>query len=151
MADLLCLDLVDKDLVCESATLHLSYENRLMREPSHGTVSFDVATSSATMILPKVEDLYMRIANRAGGIKKVSLTFNRVVPEGYGQYNLFVDPEETEREKKMQKAMQLGILLRDQILWRLQTQIVQQMVIGYLKTLMTQALMLSSQEIVRLA
>lgn len=105
MADLLCLDLVDKDLVCESATLHLSYENRLMREPSHGTVSFDVATSSATMILPKVEELYMRIANRAGGIKKVSLTFNRVVPEGYGQYNLFVDPEETEREKKMQKAM----------------------------------------------
>lgn len=105
MADLLCLDLVDKDLVCESATLHLSYENRLMREPSHGTVSFDVVTSSATMILPKVEELYMRIANRAGGIKKVSLTFNRVVPEGYGQYNLFVDPEETEREKKMQKAM----------------------------------------------
>ncbi len=105
MADLLCLDLVDRDLVCESATLHLSYENRLMREPSHGTVSFDVTTSSATLILPKVEELYMRIANRAGGIKKVSLTFNRVVPEGYGQYNLFVDPEETEREKKMQKAM----------------------------------------------
>lgn len=105
MADLLCLELVDRDMVTESATLHISYENTLLREPGHGTVSFIMATSSARIILPEVEQLYKRITDKRGGVKRINLTFNRVMEEAYAQYNIFVDAQELEREKKMQKAM----------------------------------------------
>lgn len=39
MADILCLDLVDKGLVAKSITLHISYENALKLEQAKGTVS----------------------------------------------------------------------------------------------------------------
>ncbi len=105
MADLLCLELVDKKLLTESATVHISYENGLLREPAHGTVSFVMPTSSARIILPEIAGLYEKIVDKRGGIKRINLTFNRLSDEVYLQYNLFVDTEELEREKKMQQAM----------------------------------------------
>lgn len=105
MADLLCLDLVEHDLAAESATLHISYENGLLREAAHGTVAFTMPTSSARMILTELDKLYARIADSRGGVRRVNLTFNKVKPEENVQYSLFVDAEELEREKKVQKAM----------------------------------------------
>lgn len=105
MADLLCLDLVSKNMVSRAATLHISYDNNLLRQSSHATVSFVMPTSSARLILPEIEKLYHRIADKAGGIRRVNLTFQNVTCEEDGQYNLFVDTNELEREKKMQMAM----------------------------------------------
>ncbi len=105
MADLLCLDLVDKGLVTESISLHIGYENRLELEPSRGTIGTPTATSSARVILPVVEQLYRRIVPTRGGIRRVNLTFNNVVDEAYQQYDLFCDPAELERERSMQRAM----------------------------------------------
>lgn len=36
MADLLCLELVEKGLVTDSITLHVGYSNRLEKKPAHG-------------------------------------------------------------------------------------------------------------------
>jgi hypothetical protein len=38
-------------------------------------------------------------------IRRVSLTFNNVIDEMYQQYDLFTDPEELEKEHRMQKAV----------------------------------------------
>ncbi len=105
MADLLCLDLVDKGLITESVSLHLGYSNRMEKEPSRGTISLQSATNSARAILPQVEQLYGKIADKHIPIRRVTLTFNNVVDEAYRQYDLFVDPAELERERRMQKAM----------------------------------------------
>lgn len=105
MADLMCLDLVEKGLVTESITMYLAYENQLRLEPSRGSISLRAASSSAKTILPYVEDLFERIARRDVVIHKVNLSFNNLVDETYQQYDLFCDPEELERERKMQKAM----------------------------------------------
>lgn len=105
MADLLCLDLVEKGLVTDSISLYLGYSNRLEKEPARGTVSLRSATSSARIILPQVEQLYERITDAASPIRRVNLSFNRVVDEVYQQYDLFADPAELERERRMQKAM----------------------------------------------
>lgn len=105
MADLMCLDLVDKGLVTESITMYLAYENMLHLEPSRGSISLRAATSSAKTILPYVEELFERIARRDVIIHKANLSFNNVVDEAYQQYDLFCDPAELERERKMQKAM----------------------------------------------
>ena len=105
MADLMCLDLVDKGLVTESITMYLVYENMLHLEPSRGSISLRAASSSAKTILPYVEELFERIARRDVIIHKANLSFNNVVDEAYQQYDLFCDPAELERERKMQKAM----------------------------------------------
>lgn len=105
MADLLCLDLVDKGLVTQSITLTLGYANRYGVEGSHGSISLVDTTSSARLILPKVEELYDRIVKPGIPLHRVGISFNNVIEEVYQQYGLFVDPAELERERRMQKAM----------------------------------------------
>ena len=105
MADLLCLDLVDKGLVTGSVSLYLGYSNALAKEPARGTITLHSATNSARQILPQVEQLYERITDAGTPIRRVNLTYNHVVDEVYQQYDLFADPAELERERRMQKAM----------------------------------------------
>lgn len=105
MVDLLCLELVDKGLVTDSVTLHVGYNNRFETKPAHGTSSMTVTTSSARQIMAYAEKLYERIVNRNLPIHRLNLTFNNVVDEVYRQYDLFTDPEEMEKEHRLQQAM----------------------------------------------
>lgn len=105
MADLLCLDLVDKGLVTDSITLHVGYTQRLEKKSAHGTIGMTISTSSAKKIIAYTVRLYEKIVDRYTSIRRVSLTFNNVVDEKYQQYDLFTDPAELEREHQLQKAM----------------------------------------------
>ena len=49
-------------------------------------------------------DLYRRIVEDDKGIRRLSLSCNRIAEEGYVQYDLFTDPVETERDRKITKA-----------------------------------------------
>lgn len=105
MADLLCLELVEKGLVTNSITLHVGYTRRAEKKSAHGTISMTVTTSSAKQIRGYTEKLYEQIVDRFVPVHRISLTFNNVVDEMYQQYDLFTDPAELEREHKIQKAM----------------------------------------------
>lgn len=105
MADLLCLELVDKGLVTDSITLHVGYNNRYEKKPAHGTITMTLTTSSARRIMEYAVQLYDRIIDRNTPIHRFSLTFNNVVDEAFQQYDLFTDPAELEKENKLQKAM----------------------------------------------
>lgn len=105
MADLLCLELVDKGLLTESVSLYLSYEKSQCLESSKGTIKLEQATNSAKVILTYVSQLYRRIVKPQGVIHRVNMSFNNLVDETYQQYDLFCDPVELEKERKMQKAM----------------------------------------------
>ncbi len=105
MADLLCLDLVDRHLVTDSLTLHVSYSRRHERRPAHGTASLPVVTSSCRVITQQVTDLYDRIVDRGLTVRRLNLTFNHTMEEGCRQYDLFTDPEDAEREYTLQKTM----------------------------------------------
>lgn len=111
MMDLLCLDMVEQGLVTQSVTLHMGYSNELKIPSVHGTVSFTTQTNSARTIIPQVEALYERLKNPEFPIRRVNICCNRVVEEGYRQYDLFSDPVELERENRMQKAV-IGIKRR---------------------------------------
>lgn len=111
MMDLLCLDMVEQGLVTQSVTLHMGYSNELKIPPVHGTVSFTTQTNSARTIILQVEALYERLKNPEIPIRRVNICCNRVVEEGYRQYDLFSDPVELERENRMQKAV-IGIKRR---------------------------------------
>lgn len=105
MADMLSLELVDKELVTDSISLYVGYGSRYEAKSAHGTISMTVTTSSAKQIISYTEKLYDRIVDRHIPIHRLNLAFNNVVDEKYQQYDLFTDPAELEREHKMQKVM----------------------------------------------
>ena len=108
MADLLCLELVDKGLITDSITLHVGYSNRLAKKSAHGTISMTITTSSAKQIIAYTQELYERIVDRLTPIRRIYLAYNNVVDEKYQQYDLFTDPAELEKEHRLQEAL-LGI------------------------------------------
>lgn len=105
MMDLLCLDLVEKNLVTRSVTLHVGYSNRMNAPSAHGTTDLQTDTNSDLILIPAVESLYEKIVNPGWPIHRVYLTCNHVMPEEYHQYNFFVDAEELEKNRRVQQAV----------------------------------------------
>lgn len=106
MTDALCLDMVDKGLVTESVSMIIGYgySNIMKRESVRGTAAMTVCTNSYKTIIAYILELYHRIVNKDMLIRKITLCFNNVMDEAYEQYDLFSNPMELERERKLQKA-----------------------------------------------
>lgn len=105
MTDLLMLDLVDKKLVTDSVTLYISYDHRFERPSSNGSVNFGYPTNSSKKITDAVEKLYNLITYLCTGIRRINISCNKVIKEGYYQMDFFTDPMEMEKEKSIQRAM----------------------------------------------
>lgn len=104
MTDALCLDMADKGVVTQSLSLMIGYSNELEIKPATGTASMTAAVNSYRLIIPHVLELYERIVRRDKPIRRVSVTCNGIMDEGYVQYDLFTDYAEMERDRKLQKA-----------------------------------------------
>ena len=105
MADLLCLDLVDQGLVTSHISLVIGYSNQKCFEPAKGSTTLHSATSSNRRLLSYVEQLYRRIVRPGAYIRRITLTYTGVMTEDYQQFDLFSDPEETEKDVKAQRAV----------------------------------------------
>lgn len=105
MTDVLVLDLVSKGLITGSVTLWIAYDHRYERPSSHGTVRLTSLTNSSSIIMDEVDKLYQKITDRHTGIRRIEICANRVMPEGYLQYDLFTDPATVEKEKNLQQAI----------------------------------------------
>jgi len=104
MADALCLDMVEKSVVTGSMSLMIGYSNELGLKPAIGTASMTVTTNSYRTIIPYVINLYERIVDKNKPIRRLSLSCNNVSDETYEQYDLFTDPIEIEKDRRIQKA-----------------------------------------------
>lgn len=104
MADLLCLDLVDQGLVTSHISLAIGYSNQKCFEPAKGSTTLRSATSSNRRLLSYVEQLYRRIVRPGAYIRRITLTYTGVMTEDYQQFDLFSNPEETEKDVKAQRA-----------------------------------------------
>ena len=104
MADLLCLDLVDQGLVTSHISLTIGYSNQKCFEPAKGSTTLRSATSSNRRLLSYVEQLYRRIVRPGAYIRRITLTYTGVMTEDYQQFDLFSNPEETEKDVKAQRA-----------------------------------------------
>ena len=105
MADLLCLDLVDQGLVTSHISLVIGYSNQKCFEPARGSTTLRSTTSSNRRLLSYVEQLYRRIVRPGAYIRRITLTYTGVMTEDYQQFDLFSDPEETEKDVKAQRAV----------------------------------------------
>lgn len=104
MAELSCLDLVDRHLVTNSLSLYVGYTKDTL-PPSRGTITMTVTTSSSRIITSYFVKLYERITDRIIPIRRIILNFNDVIPEELEQFDLFTDPDTIIRDRAMQRAI----------------------------------------------
>ncbi len=123
MTDLLVLELVEKGQATDSLTLTIGYDrsnvdegayqgevtydryDRAVPKSAHGTVNLGTTSSSTKKIMTAVMGLYDRITSKELMVRRVTLSANNLVEERYEQYDLFTDPVEQAKERKMQEAM----------------------------------------------
>ena len=145
MIDLMALDLVDKGLVTSQIVLTIGYDIENMTDknrsqsykgtvttnyygkkvpkPAHGTTNLPKQTSSTTLIINAVMELYDKIVNKKLLIRRINIVANKLVDEHsvnnankYEQLDLFTDYEilkkqrekenaKSEREKRMQNTI----------------------------------------------
>ena len=91
MMDLLCLEMVEKNLVSDSVTLQVGYSRQLAVESSRGTASLDAETNADIILVPAVSALFERIANPKLAIHRINISVNHVIEEEYRQYSMFTD------------------------------------------------------------
>lgn len=104
MTDLLCLDLFDKQLITESITLYIGY-SKDMNPATGGTARFRTATNMPNIIQPEIEKLYRAKAVSSVPIRRINLSCNNVISEGFEQYDLFTDPVKKDKQRKMQRTV----------------------------------------------
>lgn len=123
MVDLMVLDMVDQHLATDSLTLTIGYDRcnvdqgnyrgeikedrygRSVPKSAHGTANLGTPSNSTKKIMGAVLGLYDRIISPELFVRRITLNANRLVEEGYVQLDLFTDPEEIAKERKLQEAM----------------------------------------------
>ncbi len=118
MMDLLCLDMVEKNIVTSSVTLQVGYSNALHVEHSRGTVTLDTETNADIIIIPAITKLYERIVNPLYPVRRIYITVNNVIPEEYSQYSLFADGESLEKNRRHESSEKLHRHRAQQTDWR---------------------------------
>ena len=135
MVELLCLDLVEKKLVCDQIVLTLGYDiddlknysgqievdryGRNIPKGAHGSINLDLFTSSEILIRKATLKIYDQIVNRNLNIRRLSISANHLYLEDKhpikqgSQIDLFnkeeeeklISTSELEKEKRMQEAL----------------------------------------------
>lgn len=106
MVDLMCLQLVDKNLVSDNISLSIGYSKDIIKS-SGGTVKMTVKTNSHLLILPFFIDLFNKTTNKTHFIRTIGIGFNNVVSDEYEQFDLFTDHESIKKEKKIQNTINM--------------------------------------------
>lgn len=130
MADAISMDLLDKGLVTDQLVVTVGYDRVSLETPSiranyhgpvtkdyygrevpksaHGTANLDRQTSSTSLIMTAVGNLFDRIVDKNLLVRRLNITTNHVVPEAkvkkqeekMVQLDLFTDYEELAKQKK---------------------------------------------------
>ncbi len=125
MAELLCADLLAKNLTATGLTWYicfdpeslnaspqyqgpvtLDYYGRLLPKHANGTVRLRIRTNSKAMIMEKLIPSFEKKVDHQLLIRRLNIAANEVeMDDGCCQMDLFTDFEALEREKKLQRAM----------------------------------------------
>ena len=132
MAELLTLDLVEKNLVTNQIVLTIGYDvdnltipeirkiyngeitidryGRKVPKHAHGTINLEQRTSSTRKIMEATISLYERIINKDLLVRRINITANKLVNENINskksceQLNLFENLEESVKQRAKEQA-----------------------------------------------
>ena len=131
MADMLALDLVEKQLVTDQIVLTVGYDIENLKDPynaykgeikidhygrkipkhAHGTVRLDMQTSSSRKITEATQELFDRIVDKKLLVRRISITAGSVVREDmvtetYQKLDLFSYQSFLEKQKKEKEELE---------------------------------------------
>ena len=104
--EVLVLDMSDKGLVTDLVVMWISYEGK-EHYGNAGSIRLNIRTNAYSYILENVEELYHRICNPDMQVRRLGICFNNVVPEEMEYLDLFTDYEQIEKERRLQKSINL--------------------------------------------
>ena len=81
MTEQLCHELSGSGMVTPNVSIAVGYSNALKEPMAHGSVSFTVMTSAASVIMPAVADLYDRITEKTYPVRRIFVNFNNIKPK----------------------------------------------------------------------
>ena len=105
MADTMSLELISKNVIASSLTLHIGYSNSLSSAPAHSTASFSMPTNSPVFITKEAEALYKKIINPDYTIKRIYIICNNVIPSSCASQLSFLNSENDEKSQKLQHTI----------------------------------------------
>ena len=105
-AEVLVLDMSDKGLVTDLVTMWIGYEGK-EHYGNAGSIRLNIRTNIYSYILEHVEALYERICHPEMKVRRLGICFCNVVPEEMEYLDLFTDYEQIEKERRLQKSVNL--------------------------------------------
>ena len=105
MTESLCFDLIEQKQVTDSVGLYVGYTNRLGVPPARGSATLPFYTCSTKIIQTEMDRLFSKIVEPEFLIKRISISFNRLLDEQEEGWDLFTDVRELKKEKDMTKTV----------------------------------------------
>lgn len=105
MAEQLCLELVKKNLYTDRLSLGVGYSHLYAQSPTGGYANLPTATSSAYIIRSSLFEIFCKTVKRDIPIRRIDICFDSVFDNSFSQATLFMDVDNMEKERKIQKAV----------------------------------------------
>ena len=105
MLDLLCLDMVSKNLITDSVSLYIGYSNSLNVSGAKGTANITKKTNADSLIIPAATALYDKIVNPEYPVRRINITCNRVTSDNGAEQLTVFDEDDTVKNKVIQETM----------------------------------------------
>lgn len=105
MLEMMCLDMVNKKLVTDSVSVYVGYSNSLDIPGAKGTAKIASKTNADSLIIPAVISLYYRVVNPKYPVRRINITFNRVLEDTGAEQLNFLDNADTVKNKVIQETM----------------------------------------------
>lgn len=99
-----CQEMMRRRVVTDKVVIGIGYSRDILPR-ADGSVRLPVTTNLYSVIMPHVKALFERIADRRTPIRRLSIVFADIHPDGWEGYDLFTDLEAVEKEKRLEKAV----------------------------------------------
>ena len=106
MVELLSLDLVKKHVKTGVVSLYVGYSKDKI-EASKISRKLENATNSYNDLSKEYEKLYRKVVSKLEKIRRIGISFGNLEPDNYEQLNLFVDQVKKDKEKNLEKTINI--------------------------------------------
>ena len=104
MVEVLSFKLIDERLVTSHISLYIGYSKDII-PPTGGSMKINICTNVYSKILPHFMEVFDKTTNKDHKIRRVGISFGNVVSEDLEYFNLFTDPDEVYKERKLQQTI----------------------------------------------
>ena len=104
MVEVLSFKLIDEELVTSHVGLSIGYSKDTI-SPTGGGMKINMCTNVFSKLLPYFLEIFDKTTNPNFKIRRISITFGNVLPLEFEYFNLFINPDEVYKERKLAEAI----------------------------------------------